>query len=220
MNVPRADGERTRRRILATALVLFREQGFLKTTMRQIAAETGLSLGAAYHHFDSKHALVAAYYEDRMTAHARAARAGWSDVQDPRERLRIVMHTALDVRAADRLLMRELAPLVVSGSELSVFASETSALRGRSQALLDEALLGSPFAEEVRDILVLGLWVLQLGLLLYYSHDKSLGQRKTRDLVDGSLSLVFAVFTALGSPMLAPIRAQLRKVLEDAGLLG
>ena len=54
--------EETRALILSTALALFREQGFEKTTMREIAAEAGVALGATYYYFASKDALVLAFY--------------------------------------------------------------------------------------------------------------------------------------------------------------
>jgi AcrR family transcriptional regulator len=39
---------------------LFREQGFEQTTMRDVAARVGVSLGAAYYYFASKDAIVGA----------------------------------------------------------------------------------------------------------------------------------------------------------------
>ncbi|MDR2094082.1 MAG: TetR/AcrR family transcriptional regulator [Treponema sp.] len=44
--------------ILRSAEELFMEQGFEKTSMRQIAEHSGLSKGALYHHFDSKEELL------------------------------------------------------------------------------------------------------------------------------------------------------------------
>jgi AcrR family transcriptional regulator len=55
--------EATRARVLEAALALFRERGFEKTTMRDVARRSGLALGAAYYHFASKDALVMAFYE-------------------------------------------------------------------------------------------------------------------------------------------------------------
>jgi len=188
--------------------------------MRQIAKEAGLSVGAAYHHFDSKQAIVAGYYEAQIEAHSAAAREALVGVEGLSERLRIVMHTALDTRASDRVLMRELAPLVVSGTDLSVFSSETTSLRERSMGLFREALEGSDLPDDLREVTTTALWTLQLGLLLYFANDESLGQRRTRDLVDGSLSLVLTVFGALGMPVFAPVRAELNQVLTNAGLLG
>ena len=66
-----AKGEDTSRRVFDTALRLFRDRGFEGTTMRDIADEAGLSLGAAYHYFVSKDAIVHAYYDRVQDEHAR-----------------------------------------------------------------------------------------------------------------------------------------------------
>ena len=55
--------EATRQRILAAALRVFRERGFDAATMREVAAEAGVAVGAAYYYFDSKDAIVMAFYE-------------------------------------------------------------------------------------------------------------------------------------------------------------
>jgi AcrR family transcriptional regulator len=47
-------GERTRAEILQAAHRLFLENGYHATSMRQIAQQAGIALGAAYNHFTSK----------------------------------------------------------------------------------------------------------------------------------------------------------------------
>src|SRR5215813_14107145 len=59
---PRSKSDETRARILTAAMELFRRNGFAQTTMREIAAEAGVALGAAYYYFDSKEAIVLAFY--------------------------------------------------------------------------------------------------------------------------------------------------------------
>src|SRR3984957_17112632 len=68
--------EATRARILESALSVFRERGFEKATMREIAAAAGVAVGAAYYYFDSKDALVLAFYERaQSTMHAETEAA-------------------------------------------------------------------------------------------------------------------------------------------------
>src|SRR5690349_12123074 len=55
--------ERTRERILQTALTLFRTNGYEDTTLRQIASESGSSLGLSYRYFSCKEEFVLAFYE-------------------------------------------------------------------------------------------------------------------------------------------------------------
>lgn len=215
------DAEPTRRRILSVALTLFREHGFAKTTMRRIAKEAGLSLGAAYHHFDGKQAIVQAYYEQQSEAHERRAREAVAKADGGlRERVGLYFHTGLDVRATDRALMRELAPLVVGPEEAtSAFSRDAAELRDRSIALLRELVEDPSVPEDLRDPLALGLWALFLGILLYFTRDESPRQRKTRALIDGALDLVVVTVGALAMPPFAPVRARLATLLRDAELL-
>jgi AcrR family transcriptional regulator len=55
--------EETRARILEAALLVFRERGFERATMREIATESGVAVGAAYYYFESKEAIVMAFYQ-------------------------------------------------------------------------------------------------------------------------------------------------------------
>ncbi|MCB9595672.1 MAG: TetR/AcrR family transcriptional regulator [Sandaracinaceae bacterium] len=215
-----AKADETRRRILSVALTRFREDGYHKTTMRGIARASGLSLGAAYHHFEGKQDIVRAYYGQQMDAHEAATREAWREGAAWQERVSLVLHTSLDVRATDRALMRELAPLVVGTDEAaSAFSGKSADLRGRSIALFHEAIDDPAVPEDLRDVLATALWALSMGTLLYFAHDESPRQRKSRALVDGSVELLGGVVSALALPPLAPLRGRLREVLEDASLI-
>lgn len=52
------EAEKTRRRILASALVLFSRRGYDRTTFNDIAARLKLTKGAIYWHFESKEAVL------------------------------------------------------------------------------------------------------------------------------------------------------------------
>src|SRR6266700_528823 len=54
----------TRQRIIDTALQLFAAKGYDQTTMRDIAAEAGCSLGLTYRYFASKEDLVLELYRN------------------------------------------------------------------------------------------------------------------------------------------------------------
>ena len=58
---PRGD---TRERIQAVALELFAEQGYEKTSLREIAERLGVTKAALYYHFKSKEDIVRSFTED------------------------------------------------------------------------------------------------------------------------------------------------------------
>ena len=58
----------TRSRIQAVALELFTEQGYEKTSLREIAERLGVTKAALYYHFKSKDEIVNSFVEDRLAA--------------------------------------------------------------------------------------------------------------------------------------------------------
>jgi TetR/AcrR family transcriptional regulator, transcriptional repressor of aconitase len=60
--------ERRRRQILDAARECFAKQGFHNTSMQDIFAASGLSAGAVYRYFPSKHALIKAIAEGALSA--------------------------------------------------------------------------------------------------------------------------------------------------------
>jgi AcrR family transcriptional regulator len=54
----------TREKIRAVALELFAEQGYDKTSLREIAERLGVTKAALYYHFKSKEDIVASLFED------------------------------------------------------------------------------------------------------------------------------------------------------------
>ena len=220
----RAQGEETRDRIHAAALSLFRKKGFDATTMRDIAEAGGVAVGAAYYYFPSKEAIVLAYYERTNAKSTAQAEEVFARTEDVRERLGAVFHTKLDVLAKDRKLLSGLFRSVADpGAEASIFGERTRGVRDDSLLLLDRAI--APALEVAaldagaRRVLVLALWSLQMGLLLFFVHDSSPKHEKTRALVDRSLDLVAGLLPI--APQLAPMfGTAIGSILQDAGLLG
>lgn len=70
------DAAKTRSEILSQAKRLFAEQGYAGTSAREISAAAGVTVGAMFHHFDSKLDLFQQVFEDlelAMDAQAKAA---------------------------------------------------------------------------------------------------------------------------------------------------
>jgi AcrR family transcriptional regulator len=70
------DAAQTRANILGKAKTLFATKGYAGTSAREISAAAGVTVGAMFHHFESKLALFQNVFEDLeldMDAHAKAA---------------------------------------------------------------------------------------------------------------------------------------------------
>ena len=216
----RAASEETRRQILDTALALFRERGFEETTIRDIAGRAGLSLGAAYYYFNSKEAIVGAYYDYVQQEHQARARAAFITGGPLRDRLRAALHTKIDIVQQDRRLLRALFRYGGDPDHaLSWFGPGTRGQRELCMAVFAEAMAGERLPDDVRDAAPTLLWTLHMGILLYFLYDTSPHERRTRKLIDASVDFVVAVRRLATSPLLRPMRRRVMTVLEDAGLL-
>lgn len=213
-------GERTREHLLECALALFRRRGFEQTTMREIAAEAGLSLGAAYYYFPSKESFVLAYYEWTQVEHAERARAALCGATTLSQRIAAVLQTKIDLLRQDRKVLSALFRTIGDPADaLSVFSKETAEIRKQSMGLFDEALGEEALPAEVRELVVRLLWLTHLGLILYFLHDRSPRQIKTQALSFGVAGLLARAVPLLAFPGVAPLRAEILDLARAAGLL-
>ncbi|HXH51452.1 MAG TPA: TetR/AcrR family transcriptional regulator [Terriglobia bacterium] len=212
----RAKSEETRNRILNTALELFRKDGFDETTMRQIAAECGVALGAAYYYFPSKDALVMAFYERAQSELEPILVEELSRHKSIDRRLRALIEAKLRYFHPNRALIGKLSAHIDPRHPLSPFSSETQAIRdqdiqGFARVLESPGVRVPP---DIRLHLPRILWLYQMGLLLYWVYDRSPQQRKTVQLLDGSLSIVALLIRLIGLPFLRGMRKHLVALLE------
>jgi AcrR family transcriptional regulator len=216
----RRDGETkrdaTRRHLLERALALFQDKGVDATTMRDIAAAAGLSLGAAYYYFPSKEALIFAFYDDNQAA-AEAAAAGATGTV--RERLGALIHDKLASIAPHRAMLRSIIQhLVDPGDPLSAFSAQTRAVRERALAMFVAALDGSGLPDDARTLAANTLWLLQLACMLVFVNDPTADGARTHRLVDDGLDLIVPLLPLLATPPGQLISARVIGMLDRAGI--
>ena len=186
-------GEQTRQLIVETALRLFRERGYAETTMRAIAGAAGVSVGNAYYYFDSKEHLVQEFYERLQAEHRAAAEPVLRRENDFGPRLRGVLTPWLDVAGPDHAFAAKFFKVAAEpSSPLSPFSAASSASRDAAIGLFREVIEGSAVKidPELRAELPELLWLVELGVVLYWVHDPSPDQARTRLLIDRAVPLV------------------------------
>jgi len=135
-------------------------------------------------------------------------------VKSFRDRLRAAMHTKLDLVAKDRKLLGAVFRTVGDPENpLSTFGPATAPIRKASIAVFEEAVGAEPLPPDMRKLAPVALWALHLGVLLYFIHDRSRGQVRTRKLVDGLVDMVGDAMGLLALPGLEPVRAQIGALL-------
>jgi AcrR family transcriptional regulator len=208
--------EETQNRILEAALVLFRERGFEKTTMRDIAEKSGVALGAAYYYFDSKDALVMEFYQRAQRELDPLLQEALSKAKGLEERLRAAIDVKFQYFAPNRKLLGALTVHIDPLHPLSPFSEETRAIRERDFAFLSSAVDGSKvrIPADIRTHLPRVLWLYQMGLLLFWVYDSSRNQSRTRQLFEKSLSIVVNLIKFSALPLMRPVRKHATDLFE------
>src|SRR5215831_59430 len=218
----KSTGERTKALILEKALGLFRRQGFEVTTMRDVARAAKVATGAAYYYFASKEAIVSAYYEEVQRLHGVKAHEELAGKEGVGKRLVCVLHSKLEILKDDRKFLGALFRYSGEpGHPLSVFVKATEAQRKQSMEIFREALRGVEISEELRELLPWGIWLLHLGVILYFIHDESESQVKTHRLVDCFADMLGGLVELTNSvllrPFVKPFQEKMLEALREAG---
>jgi len=206
-------GADTRARLYSVATRLIAERGFEATTLRLIAREAGVSPGLLYRYFPNKSALVLELYQ--QTSGEFAAQAAELPQGKWVPRVLAALRASLEVLAPHRRTLRALVPLLVGDPEQGLFGAQTVTARERVQGVFEAAVLGASNAPQgdLGPALARVLYVLHLGVILWWLLDKSPKQQATR----GLLALIEASAGALALALrLSPTR---RAVITLDGLV-
>ena len=172
-----------RQRLYETAVRLIAARGWQETTLRDVAAEAGVSVGLLYRYFPSKRAIVLALYDELSAEYARRAEAmrpgRW------RDRFLYALRTSLEVLSPYRPTLSALTGLLIGDAEEGLLAPSTAFSRARVLAAFVTAVQGASDAPRGQLALALGrlLYLLHLAVILWWLLDRSPAQRATDALV-------------------------------------
>ncbi|MBZ5625650.1 MAG: TetR/AcrR family transcriptional regulator [Acidobacteriia bacterium] len=213
---PTAKSDETRARILAAAMDLFRRQGFEETTMREIATEAGVATGAAYYYFDSKDAIVLAFYDQAQQEMEPLLEAALTRTKDLKGRVGALLEVKFQYFEPNRRLLGTLAAHADPEHRLSPFSEQTRAMRERDMKVFARALEGSKIrvSGDLGRHLPRILWMYQMGLILFWIYDRSAAQQRTRALLAKSLGIVVRLIRISEFPLLRPVRKLVVDLVE------
>ena len=181
---PPTKAELTRERILQTALSLFRTNGYESTTLRQIAAESGSSLGLAYRYFSCKEEFVLAFYESLATELIQ-------EIPNlPQGKIAQRFTAAFNLKLALVEPHNELIGVLLSAalnpaSRIAVLGQASAEIRLRMQSAFSRLVSDSTDAPGAATSAALAklLYVVHLALLYFRVNDRTPGGRATRELL-------------------------------------
>jgi len=142
---PRADGERNRERLMASAKAAFTEVG-ADVSLDEIARRAGVGIGTLYRHFPTRGALIEAVYRREVEQLAGAA-ARLLGALPPGEALYQWMRLFVDYIATKKVVIAALGSMGGGSSEL--YAYSTAQLTGAMSMLLDRARLSHEIRPDV-----------------------------------------------------------------------
>lgn len=207
MSQPTKKSVETRNRILASALDLFREGGFERTTMREIATHAQVATGAAYYYFESKDAIVLAFYERAQHELEVTISAALDASTTLEARLRAIIQAKFDYFAPNRKLLGALSAHVDPEHPLSPFSVSTTSIREQDIARFDRAAMDSSvkLPNNIAPYLARLLWMYQMGLILFWVYDRSPNQARTAALFTQTLKMLLLTLKLAGLPFLKPM---------------
>jgi AcrR family transcriptional regulator len=197
-----------------TAVRLFGEQGYEKTTMRAIATEAGLAVSNAYYYFPSKEHLVQQFYNQIQQHHRAAVAPHLADGGELGPRLHAAMRTGIAVMAPYHAFAGKFFRVAADpGSASNPFSPESAPARAMSQQIFHDVVTGATtkMDPDVRSALPELLWLAQLGVTLFWVHDRSPGQARTRVLIDRAVPLIDRL---VGLSRLRVLRPAVREALS------
>ena len=214
-NPPKSDV--TRARILDAAVSLFRRQGFDATTMREIATEAGVAIGAAYYYFESKNAIVLAFYDRSRLDMAPRLEEALASSRDLRSRLSSLIQIKLGYFLPNRDILAALAGRTDPADPLSPFSEQTRSIREADIEVFARAIAESrtKVARDLAEHLPRLLWLYQMGIILFWIYDRSPEQRRTHQLLESSLDLISGLIKSSSLPLIASFRRRVVRIIES-----
>lgn len=176
--------ELTRRKILLAAMECFAAKGYQKTTIREIAAKAGMTLGAVYHHFTGKKELLIAVTRSRQVHSLEVLIRSVREREDFFDALRQTLKSQFKLLAQDptfRGVTREYFSMAMVDPDVNRIHSQTDIeYRDFAEAELQRRL--PSLLPERRSLLVRMFFVAIEGLMTGLVVDSPLADRPEETL--------------------------------------
>ncbi|MFF7966147.1 TetR/AcrR family transcriptional regulator [Streptomyces sp. NPDC007903] len=215
---PQSKSEHTRALILETAMRLFQENGYDKTTMRAIAKEAGVSVGNAYYYFAGKEHLIQGFYDRIAAEHQVAARSVLQTETDLEARLAGVLTAWLDIAEPyHEFAVQFFKNAADPDSPLSPFSAESEHAREQAISVHREVLAGSKskVSPELRDALPELMWLSQMGLVLYWVFDRTENRERSYRLARRGARLTARGVALSRFRVLRPLVLEVHELFND-----
>lgn len=212
-----AKSEETRRLVMEKALAVFLAKGFEKATLREISAATGMSLGSFYYYFPSKESIILAFYSQNFGLFAAEAAAAMGSSTKFEKQFEAILSARISTMASEREIYLQLASAATDPkSPLSPFSPETEEVRDLSIGIFYEMLRATDLKtpKTIAAYMPHILWFAMMGLVLFWTFDKSPGQRNTQKLIPILAKNSGRLLRAMNLPVVGKHILPFKEILE------
>jgi AcrR family transcriptional regulator len=186
--------EKSKQRILAAALALFREKGLERATTRDISKRAGIAEGTLFNYFKTKEDL-ALYFFQKETEDLISWFHAQKKLQSAplAEKLFAIVHRQLEyIEPYEDFLGAVFCRALQPASSLSPLSFDSLELRLKYLRFIREVLADSEEKGEippVGDLGAYGFGLFYLGIVAYWLQDSSRGKQRTLALLDRALTV-------------------------------
>src|SRR3989442_3131139 len=211
-------GEQTKALILNSALQLLQERGYERTTMRAIADHAGVSLGNAYHYFNSKEHLIQAFYQRTHDEHLAATAPVLKRESNFKARLLAVMRLKISTLEPYHEFAGGLFKTAADPhSPLNPFSDDSAPVRRDSIRLFEELVRDTKarIPDELPAEHPYLLLLYHMGIILFWIHDSSSKSARTYRLIDQTVELLDKLISLASNPLMRPVRKRALKLVSE-----
>ena len=197
MKITQSAKEKTKIKILASAVELIIEKGFENASLREMAKSAGVSNPTIYNYFPSKQMLLYAYIEQKHKESVEALK----QIEDLntytlREQLQTLIELELELYLEDREFIIQIADMVFDSSGLKV--SRLYETNGVFIETVEEMIDIAIEAKEInpppfKEHLPILFWDYYIMVVAYWVKDESESFENTTEFIDHSLGLMEAL---------------------------
>ncbi len=200
MKISNEQKQKNRRKIIQAAVDLIIQKGFKAATMREIARNAEVGDATIYNYFPTKDSILFAYYDRHFEESVDRLKTieGFNEYSLA-EQIQAFFETGLDLFLSDREFVKESFNMVFFS--LSRDHASLKPIKDRFMDIISDMLQASIEVEEIPpqvflEMICLFFWDYYIGMVVYWTNDKSDQFTDTTVLIDKSTDLIYTFIKA------------------------
>lgn len=141
-------GEALRNKVLETALDMFSERGYFNTSIHDIRKAAGVSIGAIYHHFESKEVLAESLYKSLLEKMNDTIQVACDDKHSCLEKCKAIIEVMFQLTMAEPKIMQ----FVLLAQHREYLPDEPPICSSKPFQLMKSIIIEGIKSKEVREI--------------------------------------------------------------------